>query len=536
MSQKNSIPFWFMSAVLAANYFAGYASARCPPFPARLVSGADATGGRGGSVYHVTNLDDAGPGSFRDAVSKPDRTVVFDVGGYVTLQSEVSVASNITIAGQTAPGDGIGFRGAEVSFTGSSNDICRYIRCRESDLDSHHGKSGINVGKASNIILDHCSVQFAQWDDIDAVNGENITIQNCLIADPILQQFAIHSETENLTVAYNLFVNVHNRIPLAKKDTQYVNNVIYNFQAGYTNGNSGGKSRHDIVNNYFITGPATTDAGKAFFQLNANASVYALGNFEDKNDDGVLNGEAISPDKATPSLSRGRARQPPLPKCPHSRRSITSSPTPAYRFIATPSMRGMSRRSNRSASRARIRFTSIKRRTALPMADSARSPAAKPRSTQIRTAFPMTGNHAHKLNPNDATDAAKIDPATGYSFLEEYLNSIAPEPALTGRAVGLRKAVDSSKEIFVPKLTVENVGSFEVPAGKALSCWRWKKMRRSISFMPAAELRLRHLPRAIRQRRAGANDRSGENGLADFARPTRHAGPAFSCQINAITT
>src|SRR6185503_5832823 len=106
-----------------------------PPGPAIAFPGAqgfgkNATGARNGVVYHVTNLNDSGAGSFRDAVSAANRFVVFDVGGYIQLATAVSVKSNITIAGQTAPGGGIGFRGGEISFADQSNIIMRYIRIR----------------------------------------------------------------------------------------------------------------------------------------------------------------------------------------------------------------------------------------------------------------------------------------------------------------------------------------------------------------------------------------------------------------------
>ena len=104
--------------------------AQTPAFPGALGFGAAATGGRAGNVYHVTNLNDSGAGSFRDAVSTAGRTVVFDVGGYITLSTECGVKSNITIAGQTAPGGGIGIRGAEVTFGNQQNIICRFVRFR----------------------------------------------------------------------------------------------------------------------------------------------------------------------------------------------------------------------------------------------------------------------------------------------------------------------------------------------------------------------------------------------------------------------
>ena len=270
-----------------------------PPlaFPGAQGYGQNATGGRGGSVYHVTTLADSGPGSFRDAVSRGGRTIVFDVGGYITLNSAVSAASGLTIAGQTAPGGGIGLMGNELSFYGDNNIICRHLRVRQGG--SSTGSSGINIGSssgyASNMIFDHTSVEFGQWDSFDAVHTANFTIQYCIIADPINQQFGAHVEGGNATYLNNLWVNAHNRQPLAKANTVYVNNVIYDFQAGYTTANTAGHFSHDIVNNYFITGPSSTSPNSDFFQFNGNQTVYGVGNMLDSSRDGVLNGGPSEP-------------------------------------------------------------------------------------------------------------------------------------------------------------------------------------------------------------------------------------------------
>src|SRR5690606_4004018 len=102
-------------------------------FPEAEGFGRYATGARGHaapSVYFVTNLNDSGPGSFRDAVSQPGRFVVFRVSGIIQLQSRVAVAANTTIAGHTAPGDGVVIYGRGVSFSGSNHTIARHLRIR----------------------------------------------------------------------------------------------------------------------------------------------------------------------------------------------------------------------------------------------------------------------------------------------------------------------------------------------------------------------------------------------------------------------
>ncbi|WP_143079108.1 hypothetical protein [Streptomyces monashensis] len=104
------------------------------------------------------------------------------------------MADDITVEGDTAPGQGIGLRGREVSFSNSSNDIVRYVRFREGTLDPANGKASLALAKASVMIFDQVSVEFAKRDDIDAVGARNITVQNSMVADPIGQRFAAHTE------------------------------------------------------------------------------------------------------------------------------------------------------------------------------------------------------------------------------------------------------------------------------------------------------------------------------------------------------
>lgn len=261
-------------------------------FPGAVGFGAATKGGNSGSTYTVTNLADSGAGSLRDAVSASNRNIVFSVSGYIVLKSALVLSSHITINGQSAPGAGVGVMSGEVSASGKSDIIIRNLRMRQGTLDPHTGSSAFNMGKGSNIILDHCSFAYGQWDTIDAVGTTNFTVSNSIIAFPIGQQFGAHVEGGPSTFYGNLWVSAHNRQPLSKDDTQFVNNVIYNYQAGYTSGNTGGYFLHDIINNYFIAGPSTTNPSDAYYQMAADQSVYATGNFVDTNKDGSLNGGA----------------------------------------------------------------------------------------------------------------------------------------------------------------------------------------------------------------------------------------------------
>jgi len=277
-----------LACTLAPAALPGFA--QVPAFPGAVGFGANATGGRGGAIVHVTNLNDAGPGSFRDAVNVPNRIVVFDVGGYIVLKAPVSVQGNITIAGQTAPGDGVGIMGGEVSLSNKTNIIVRGLRVRQGNLDPLTGKSAVGAANTTNFILDHCSIEYGQWDSFDAVKAVNFTVQNTIIANPIGQQFGAHVEGGPSTFYRNLWVNGHNRQPLAKDNTQYINNVVYDYQAGYTVGNTGGYFSHDLVNNYFVAGPGTSTASNYYYQVNDKQTIYAVGNFADTNRDGTLNG------------------------------------------------------------------------------------------------------------------------------------------------------------------------------------------------------------------------------------------------------
>ncbi len=287
-------------AGVVISLFALSAHTQTPAFPGALGFGSIATGGRNGTVYHVTTLADSGPGSFRDAVSSSGRTIVFDVGGYISLKSAVSAKGNLTIAGQTAPGGGIGFKGGEISFAGQANIIMRHVRIRPGSDTSSTGDDALSLYQSKNAIFDHCSIEFAPWNNIDGVGDSthvitNITFQNCVIADPTYQQFGCHSESVGGTWSwfYNVFANSHNRNPLAKVNTVFINNAEYNCSAGYTTHTST-PFKHDIVNNYFVYGPAS-GGNFPWYQIDNNQSMYFTGNLNDADKNSILNGSSTAP-------------------------------------------------------------------------------------------------------------------------------------------------------------------------------------------------------------------------------------------------
>ena len=272
-------------------------------FPEAQGFGRHATGGRDGKVYHVTNLNDAGAGSFRDAVSQPQRIVVFDVGGYIALKTAVSVKSDVTIAGQSAPGEGIGFRGGEISFANASNVVLRHVRIRPGSDTESDTDDALSLYRAQNVMIDHCSFEFGPWNNIDGVSDDwqahpvtNITFQDSLIANPTGQQFGAHTESVQSDWSWyrNAFANAHNRNPLAKVNNVFVNNVLYNCSAGYTTHTST-SFQHDIVNNAFIFGPASTGTDNTWFQIDENQSIFYAGNVKDNNLNGSLDGAATTP-------------------------------------------------------------------------------------------------------------------------------------------------------------------------------------------------------------------------------------------------
>ena len=271
--------------------FAISAGAQVIAFPGALGFGAFATGGRGGTVCHVTNLSDSGTGSFRDAVSRPGRVIVFDVGGVIKIKEKISAAPRITIAGQTAPGEGIVVYGNGISFSDSS--IIRYVRFRGS-INMSRGACTVVADNLKDIIFDHVSIEWGRWDNLHIKNSSNVTMQYCLIGEPIdPQRFgALFEGPVNVTIHHCLWIDNQSRNPKAKASIEYINNVVYNWGSnGLVGGHSAADHFQDIVNNYFIAGPNSSEHFIGGFS--ATDHVYHSGNYVDNNKDGKLNGRLV---------------------------------------------------------------------------------------------------------------------------------------------------------------------------------------------------------------------------------------------------
>jgi pectate lyase len=283
-------------------------------FPGAEGFGALASGGRGGEIVHVTNLNDQGPGSFRDAVSQEKRIIVFDVGGYVDLKSEVRVASNITIAGQTAPGEGICFKNYNISIGPSHNVIIRYIRLRQGLTPGGQGKTAFGVRDCENVMVDHVSIEWGRWDCIGFTESKNVTLQYCLIGEGVdPQRFGCLCESDNVTFSHNLWINNQSRNPKAKGTVQYINNVVYNWGVtGYVGGHSAAVHFADLINNYFLKGPSSSDRFAGEFTDTDH--IYQSGNYVDLNRDGLLDGRlATATDFPEPTLLDAPTMKPPVP-------------------------------------------------------------------------------------------------------------------------------------------------------------------------------------------------------------------------------
>jgi pectate lyase len=297
--------------------FAGTALA-IPAFPGAEGCGANAAGGRGGDLYFVTNTNDTGAGSLRNGISTASgpRTILFKVSGNIDLMSTLSInRSNLTIAGQTAPGDGITLRRRTTSVQDTHDVIVRHLRCRPGDLDSTFEDDSFHVVNGTNIMVDHVSASWSVDECLSVTHSTNVTIQWCTIGESLKNsQHAkgahgygslLRYGMGQLTYHHNLYQHNDSRNPRLgdRLKLDFVNNVIYNWggTAGYSGGNGATEDAKDnpggvftnylnYIGNYLVAGPSSTSPRIAFDSGATNTVIYQFNNFIDTNKNTVLDG------------------------------------------------------------------------------------------------------------------------------------------------------------------------------------------------------------------------------------------------------
>ena len=274
-------------SIIAASLISISTMAQAPAFPGAEGHGRFVTGGRGGKIYHVTNLNDSGTGSFREAVKSGKRIIVFDVAGVIALKSDLKIADNITILGQTAPSPGITLRYYTVQP--GSNNIIRFLRIRRGqEKDINDGADASWQRNKTGIIFDHCSFSWSIDEVASFYDNNNFTMQWCTVAESLTNPG--HSKGAHgyggiwggklASFHHNFVAHLMNRGPrfngarygwtgytsnkeystyqwkntVQAENVDFRNCVMYNAQGTCYGGPGGGQI--NIVNNYYKAGPS----------------------------------------------------------------------------------------------------------------------------------------------------------------------------------------------------------------------------------------------------------------------------------------
>lgn len=271
---------------------------RVVAFPGAEGFGRYTSGGRGGQVLAVTNLNDSGPGSLREAIeTKGARIIIFKTSGTIELKSPLKINyGHVTIAGQTAPGDGICLKNYPVTVS-SDNVIIRFLKFRLGDEAGYVGDALSGIRK-KDIIIDHCSISWGTDEVATFYDNENFTLQWCIIAEGL--NASVHQKGNHgyggiwggmgASFHHNLLANNSSRNPRfcgaryhktpEKEVVDFRNNVIYNWKTNSAYG--GEEGNHNMVNNYYKAGPATrSHKDRIVNPSQPYGKFYVEGNFVD---------------------------------------------------------------------------------------------------------------------------------------------------------------------------------------------------------------------------------------------------------------
>ncbi len=420
-------------------------------FPGAEGFGRFARGGRGGDVYHVATLADDGRGSLREGIGSATgpRTIVFDLSGTIVLKSRLVIdKSYITIAGQSAPGDGICLRDHTFRIKNASHVIVRYLRFRLGDQNKPRpsGDDCINTDDVDQVIFDHITASWGIDSNHDLRRGGNFTLQWSIYAEALndsLHEKGPHAMlasfrdlTASVSLHHNLFASSRERHPTLggspHTDPQAIidfrNNVVYNVEGATNLGNC----KINFVNNYYRPGPNTPANHRPIAVKTENRGAlkaYVAGNlFEDASNLSRDNFAAIDFARWTngnylqTTLSDVRADSEfnLADNRPH-----TQSAADAYESVLRSSGASLSRDAADTRlvkgirDRSHRRIDSQEEVGGWPDLQSAAAP-----SDRDRDGMPDNWELACGLNPDDRTDGNGDRDKDGYTNLEEYLNSL----------------------------------------------------------------------------------------------------------------
>lgn len=428
---------------------AAFAAADTPSqtsaFPGAEGAGKWARGGRGGRVIAVTNLDDSGPGSLRVAVvAKEPRTVIFRVSGTIELKSPLRIAEPfITIAGQTAPGDGICLKNYELQIGATHDVIVRHLRCRPGDKTSKPGDmDALTVWDARDVIVDHCSATWSTDECLSVTNdSDRVTVQHCLIAEALTEHAfgsiigAYRGEISFLDNVYasnrarNPRPSGYQAYPGREKDPgpriDFRRNTIFNWSsgAGYTGSDKPNEPERIAMNyadNYLKPGADTspTYRGKAYtIYRGAVAELFFEGN--------QIENQSILAQSDLLLIRPGCTllmREEPLAFAP-----LAEKLTARAAHLRALEQVGASK-PRRDAVDARI-IAGIRDGTGRQLKTLALDAwpelrSGTPPADSDHDGLPDDWERQHQLDPNDPADAARAATPEGWTHLEVWLNGL----------------------------------------------------------------------------------------------------------------
>jgi len=440
--------------------------AQIPAFPGAEGGGAWTVGGRGGKVFVVTSLADAGPGTLREAVeAKGPRIVVFGVAGIIALERPLVIANPfLTLAGQSAPGDGICVRGHS-TLIDTHDVVVRYLRFRRGNLKDRNDALGGNP--VGNVIIDHVSASWGLDENLSLYRHmqkqadgspdkklpvENLTIQWSISSEALDLNHHAFGGTwggKNASFHHNLFACNTGRNPSIGMSGgfDYRNNVIFNWQHRTMDGGDG-SSRVNVVNNYYKPGPATegdlrfrickVDSRNSKDAFPGPGKWHVAGNVVEGNArvtaDNWAGGvqfaaETTYKDEVIPSPTERQVRvNEPFAAAP----VTTQTAEEAYKLVLAHAGASWAKRDAvdvRVIESVRTGKPSTKTGILETPADVGGWPEYKgePLADADRDGMPDSWETAHGLNPRDPADAVNDADGDGYTNVEEYLNGTDPK-------------------------------------------------------------------------------------------------------------